>query len=418
MESCKSAGVGLLACVIVACAGGESRWAGTVSDSAGVAIISNSDIGLWRPGEEWTVDEDLRIGAVDGAPEYQFGRVGSVVADSRGRLYVLDLLEQHVQVYSPEGVYDRTIGGRGQGPGEFGSVPYIVMGPGDTLMALDIRNQRLNRITSEGTALASFPFSMTDGIPLSMQANRSGDLALQLRPWGAAGQPPAQTLEDVIVIPNSDWTLNDSVLTFPSGEGQRYTAGGPPQYNIGAPEAAWDLSEDGTLLFGVSDEYRIEVRAYDGTLLRVVKKPFVPRPFSERDKEAYRNFLRDAYRQAGSPEEIEEFLRHNVRFNEHLPAFAAIRAGPARTIWVQHAQAPSDLDDTAYQKFDNIRDGGAPEWDVFDLEGRFLGVVTMPERFAPSMFRDRMIYGVWRDELDVEYVLRLRIVGDLRAGTM
>jgi hypothetical protein len=149
-----------------------------------------------------------------------------------------------------------------------------------------------------------------------------------------------------------------------------------------------------------------------------VKKPFVPRPFSERDKEAYRNFLRDAYRQAGSPEEIEEFLRHNVRFNEHLPAFAAIRAGPARTIWVKHAQAPSDLDDTAYQKFDNIRDGGAPEWDVFDLEGRFLGVVTMPERFAPSMFRDRMIYGVWRDELDVEYVLRLRIVGDLRAGTM
>jgi hypothetical protein len=31
------------------------------------------------------------------------------------------------------------------------------------------------------------------------------------------------------------------------------------------------------------------------------------------------------------------------------------------------------------------------------------------------LFRDNRIYGVWHDELDVEYVLRLRIIDPLRA---
>ena len=41
----------------------------------------------------------------------------------------------------------------------------------------------------------------------------------------------------------------------------------------------------------------------------------------------------------------------------------------------------------------------------------------MPERFAPRVFMGDKIYGVWRDELDVQYIVRLRIVGDLNVGT-
>lgn len=70
----------------------------------------------------------------------------------------------------------------------------------------------------------------------------------------------------------------------------------------------------------------------------------------------------------------------------------------------------------AFVREDHPEDLGAPAWDVFDAEGRFLGAVTMPERFAPGLFRDDKIHGVWRDELNVEYVVRLRIVGDLGAG--
>jgi hypothetical protein len=35
----------------------------------------------------------------------------------------------------------------------------------------------------------------------------------------------------------------------------------------------------------------------------------------------------------------------------------------------------------------------------------------MPPKFAPRLIRGNQIYGVWRDELDVQYVTRLRIIG-------
>ena len=49
--------------------------------------------------------------------------------------------------------------------------------------------------------------------------------------------------------------------------------------------------------------------------------------------------------------------------------------------------------------------------DLFDAEGRYLGTVTMPDRFTPMRFIGDLVYGVWRDELDVQYAVRLRIGG-------
>ena len=78
---------------------------------------------------------------------------------------------------------------------------------------------------------------------------------------------------------------------------------------------------------------------------------------------------------------------------------------------------PSALSAEELESYNLIEDSGAPDWDVFDAEGRFLGVVSMPKRFAPRVFVDDKIYGVWRDELDVQYVVRMRIVGDLNVST-
>ena len=87
----------LLLSSLVACNSEGSRWAGTITDSAGVTIVSNTDVGIWAPGEEWTLEEELRVSALDGAPEYQFGQVRSISVDSKGSIYVLDSQAQHIQ---------------------------------------------------------------------------------------------------------------------------------------------------------------------------------------------------------------------------------------------------------------------------------------------------------------------------------
>jgi hypothetical protein len=56
-------------------------------------------------------------------------------------------------------------------------------------------------------------------------------------------------------------------------------------------------------------------------------------------------------------------------------------------------------------------DFGSRTWDVFDAEGRYLGVVNMPLRFQPVRFLGNVIYGIQRDELDVQYVVKLQVVG-------
>ncbi len=53
-------------------------------------------------------------------------------------------------------------------------------------------------------------------------------------------------------------------------------------------------------------------------------------------------------------------------------------------------------------------------FDVFDAHGRYLGPVELPFPLytsVPPVFRDGRLYAVTRDELDVPYVVRARIVG-------
>ena len=44
------------------------------------------------------------------------------------------------------------------------------------------------------------------------------------------------------------------------------------------------------------------------------------------------------------------------------------------------------------------------EWTVFSQEGALLGTVTLPDRFEPFHFGTDEVLGVWKDEMDVEFV--------------
>ena len=117
-----------------------------------------------------------------------------------------------------------------------------------------------------------------------------------------------------------------------------------------------------------------------------------------------------------------EQIVDGMRFADSYPAFLSIWMGPNRSLWVQHVLTISDMTDEEREMFDygaqhphtfvgNPRIAiGAPDWEVFDSEGRYLGEVTLPTRFEPMQFDGDHIYGVRRDELDVEFVMRLKVV--------
>jgi hypothetical protein len=410
MKTHEASTVLLLASFLVACGGGEPRWAGTISDSAGVTIVSNTDVGIWSPGEAWTLEEELRIGALEGAPEYQFGLVGSIAVDSKGSIYVLDSQAQHIQVYSPDGVYERTVGTRGGGPGELQAGMALLIGPGDTLLVPDGQNLRFTRYAPDGSSAGSTKMVIEEGRPMGFRATASGVIAEQIRPLMLPNQPAIEDAEDAIVLLANDGTVTDTLTTFPSGE-----TIGASSATLFAPEPVWDLTDELQLVFGVNDDYRIGLYA-GGRPERIFTKPFDRIPVGDADKEAVRSELRRRMTQYGASAELIERNLSRFHFADYFPAFNVVVAGPMGTIWVQRILPISQLGEGWLASFGSIEDIGAPDWDVFDAQGRFLGVVQMPQGFTPRLFRGDKIYGVWRDELDVQYVLRLRIVGDLGPG--
>jgi hypothetical protein len=405
MKTHKASMALLLVSFLVACGSEGSRFAGTITDSAGVTIVSNTDVGIWAPGEEWTFEEELRIGAVEGAPEYQFGEVFRIAVDSKGRIFVLD--GQHIKVYSLQGAYEQTIGAPGQGPGELGAGMAVLIGAGDTLLVPDGRNLRFNRYAPDGSSAGSTRMVLEEGRPMTFKGTGSGVIAEQIRPLMPPGQPAIENPMDAIVLLATDGTVSDTVMTFPSG--QLVSSSGVTIY---AAEPAWDLTDDVQLVFGVSDEYRLGLYV-GGQLERVISKPYARRPVGDRDKEAIMSEMERRWVGAGASAEMMARLRNRFHFADFFPAFQTVAVGPRGTTWVKHLKPASEL---SAKELEHYHEWPGQEWDVFDSRGRFLGAVTMPESFNPMVFRGDKIYGAWRDELDVEYVVVLQIDGDLGTG--
>ena len=81
--------------------------------------VSNPDHGTDRGLEDWWLEEELRIGVMDGESPELFGDVGSLTADRNGTIYVADFQSAEITVFDSDGDFVRRFGRRGEGPGEF-----------------------------------------------------------------------------------------------------------------------------------------------------------------------------------------------------------------------------------------------------------------------------------------------------------
>jgi hypothetical protein len=183
-----------------------------------------------------------------------------------------------------------------------------------------------------------------------------------------------------------------------------------PEIKIFASAPTWELADDGRIFFAMNSDFRIEVRSLDGELRGVIEKHFDRQPVTEADREVLLGFLRKIYEGQGMPAAALQMIIQGVSFADYYPAFATTMAGPEGSLWVQRvlsAERAADGDDFS------LEDLGAPEWDIFDRDGRLMGVVTLPSRFQPSRFHENRLYGVLKDELDVGYAVVLEVRGGI-----
>lgn len=126
---------------------------------------------------------DRRIGAADG--ELAFGSIGDVAVDAAGNLYVTDGLGSVVHVIDTKNRLVRTIGRRGDGPGDLNGPKYIGW-LGDSLWVSEFRG-RTSLFTGDGKFVRRIYDGGRHSFDLQIPAVNARGVAVLLSGLGAGG---------------------------------------------------------------------------------------------------------------------------------------------------------------------------------------------------------------------------------------
>lgn len=383
----------ILAASLSGCGGGTppDDWAGSVDTLAsGQVVVHNPAEPIWAEGGEWRLTEDLRIGSLDDDGPALFGVIYSLAVDGAGRIYVLEGQSQEVRVFGPDGAHVRTLGRKGGGPGELARAVHIAFGPDGGLWVADPQNNRISVFDTAGAYVESHPvpggfmilpwpgrFDREGNYYYPIPRITDGEFGLALAKYDAALEPL-----DTLGIP--DDPVGREFFEIRSSNGGVARASVPF-----SPGFRWSLSRVGTFWGLLTGEYRLFELSQAGDTLRTLTREFDPAPVTEADLAEARENLEWFTEQGGHVDWSKIPARK--------PAARAMVVDPADHLWV-------------WAITEDAPDGVA--LDVFDPAGRYLGRVTSPVPLLDSpdpVFQGGAVYAVTRSELDVPYVVRLRI---------
>lgn len=377
-----------------------------VRDSAGVRIVIHDGSSLEQATLATVEPHDLEIGVRDGDPAYAFTWIVDVETLPGGAIAVADASATNVRVFDGDGRHLVTIGGPGDGPGEFASVTEFAGVSGDTLFVFDSRNRRVSSFLSDGTLLDMVTMdSEAAGRPLRLVRFDDGTYLSRSR-WLApgtrlAGLHPLRLEVDSVVVERLDATgeLIDTIGVVADREWAREIAdlGGG---RIAVSSASRPLGHS-LFVRGAGDHAVVartsafELRWIEpsGGVRQLLRVDDMMRPATTDHLATAREAELE---RAGAGDPSPEVRRRTERLfdlppPEQLPAFSDVRSSPAGDVWL----APYE-----------VVPEGPTSWLVFSGMGAFLGRVEAPGGLDVLAVRDEYLIGVVVDELDVPYLRR------------
>ncbi|NIM49709.1 MAG: hypothetical protein GTN62_05640 [Gemmatimonadales bacterium] len=401
----------LLPLIVAACSGRTDaavRFDGTMRDSAGVVLVENHGTPMWREGDVWTFTRRLRIGVADGDSTCMFGRLTGNVTLSDGRVVVGDAQYHNVRFFSPEGVHLSTQGREGAGPGEYGGFIDLLLGPGDTILAVDRRNRRANVVSPDGKWLGSFPTAPSKGYWIASwdDDETTSQIVSLMRPIRGEVAPEDNRFQ-LLIRRDFQGAFLDTLAWLPTtafvtGEGDAQLV------HLYRGESHYDLC-DGMIVTGHSDEFRLVWQRPDGTVERIVKLDREPLAFTEEDQATLHRRIDAMAQETGVTREEAAEFKSRFRYESTYPAYRQLLCGPAGTLLVQRIRPLRELSEEELPSSWLWRVPlGADEWDVFDREGRYLGVAPLPipphrHAFTRDPSGAWLMSGLERGEFDVPY---------------
>lgn len=383
---------------------GDAAPVVTHTDSAGVDIVFN-EVPLAGGPTFARLDPvpTLRLGSLDGAEEEQFGSIRDLAPLDDGGVAVLDQQAAQVRLFDARGGYLGALGARGEGPGELMSPGNLARLPGDTFAVYDWRTRRITRYAEGGEADVRTLQDGGSSLPNLVSFFRDGRLAGSTRWFDGDGMSLPNEGEDrvaldsaVIAVYSARGDLLDTAAVIPNRETiQKWMRVGQG-INILVTNTAFARSgvfaahPDGVWA-GFGDRWELRLHdASDGTVRRIVRAPGLERPLTDREADAV--YAAAAARDTTPAERERRAVWRDLSPRPEVrPTYDRILVDDLGRLWLREWPGA---------------DEDAQRWWVFQREGDLLGSVDAPAGVTLMAVSGGDAWGVLRDDLDVQYVVR------------
>lgn len=393
--------------------------------AATVAAACQSDAGsspALFDGDPWVLSgPQSKIGSLHDDPDYIFGPVTGLVAGPDGLLYTLHRGEATVRRWTADGQPAGVVGRGGEGPGEFARPPRSIGFFGDSLWVWDWKLFRVSYFDLAGEFLGSLSpkvdlGTMENSPPRPETPLRDGTFLGEVMAWddgvtrGTITEAPyvhmdaaGETLARIWTRPYEQRDVF-ALLRPTGGSYSRQPFGDDylPTVDEGGlvvlERRAW--TGEGEAVFTVT---KIDLTGDTVFTARVPYAP-VPLPAERIDSavfaltEVWYEFM--SQRQPGlARAALERRVRDGVYKPAHLPPVSEVLLDRDRNIWLRRFD-PVEFD--TGEAFD--------EWWIMDPDGAPMARALTPAGLRIMSVADDLVWGTEQDELDVDYIVRYRLV--------
>ena len=396
------AAAGLLAC---SDAGGKpaatEAWRAerdTIGDTIVVRTVAGS---VW--GDTARLVERLSIGVADGTEEEMLGNIRAIAVADDGTVYLSDQSGPALRQYAADGRFLRIIGRKGAGPGEY-SRPDGGLGvlKGGRVVIRDPANGRLAMFDSAGEPAGTWRIGGNLNTSRQLYIDTAGalyTLAIVDREnfgVGLARFAPDGTPGDTTPAPKWDYEKaeviaqtkdNTSISTVPF-----------------TPEPRWTFSPLGYYVGGLNSRYAVDLFRPGAPRLRI-ERTTPPVPVATEEGAARQREITENMRTI-----IPGWVWNGPSVPSTKPPFRELLASAEGNIWVVLSRPA--------RRVPAASTDGTDEWvedvafDVYEPDGRYLGVVRAPDGFQVSpepVIRGDTVWAVVEDADGVQFVKRLQL---------
>lgn len=350
------------------------KWDGKIEYENGIKVVKNPENPVYGKIKLDLV-EDLSIGNEENE-NYMFYSLTSLAVDDKGNIYVLDFGNCRVQKFDNKGNYIKTIGRKGQGPGEF-ERPERIFVDKKNIYVLEFTKMHIFDLEGNFLRTIKTGFFVDSFIMGNKKILAFTSLIRQNKQI------------DAIILLNLKGRIIKEIVNFPTPlrlirkRGIIFMA-----YNPYQPKLYFSLLKGGKGVYGYSSKYKLFVINSEGKIEFIFEKAESPSRITRKEKNKIINdFLESRNRWLKEKKRGFKLSKGDAKeafiFPKHRPFFNDIMGDNLNNIYIKKLTSV-------------LKKEKATTFDLFNSKGFYLYEIKIP--IIPEVIKNGFIYKIEQEE--------------------